>query len=72
MQDNEAIATWNDIIDVIERRHSTMVRLVLEQVEATIPDGRQQTMFKKHVQVPIYDFKTDLMEILSVVRSDTE
>jgi len=70
MDEDQEIVTWADIMEVIERRHKTMVRKVLEQVEAAMPDGRQQKMFKKHIQIPIYDFKTDLDEILTVVGQD--
>jgi len=66
-EEQEQLATLDDILEVIERRHKTMVRRVLEQVEAALPDGRQQKMFKKHIQIPLYDFKEDLLEILRAV-----
>ena len=66
-EEQEQLVTLNDVLEVIERRHKTMVRRVLEQVEAALPDGRQQKMFKKHVQIPLYDFKEDLLEILRAV-----
>jgi|TARA_Y100000310_G_scaffold330769_1_gene403016 hypothetical protein len=66
-EEQEQLATLDDILEVIERRHKTMVRRVLEQVEAALPDGRQQKMFKKHIQIPLYDFKEDLSEILRAV-----
>ena len=66
-EEQEQLATLDDILEVIERRHKTMVRRVLEQVEAALPDGRQQKMFKKHIQIPLYDFKEDFSEILRAV-----
>ena len=69
-EEQEQLATLDDILEVIERRHKTMVRRVLEQVEAALPDGSQQKMFKKHIQIPLYDFKDDLLEILRAVSTE--
>ena len=42
-------------------RHSRMVGKVLDLVEASLPEGTQCEKFKKLVQVPLYDFRNDIL-----------
>ena len=44
-------------------RHSRMVGKVLDLVEASLPEGTQCEKFKKLVQVPLYDFRNDILRM---------
>jgi len=44
-------------------RHSRMVGKVLDLVEATIPEGNQCERFKKLIQVPLYDFRNEILRL---------
>ena len=44
-------------------RHSRMVGKVLDLVEASLPEGTQCEKFKKLVQVPLYDFRNDILRL---------
>jgi hypothetical protein len=45
-------------------RHSRMVGKVLDQIEASIPEGNQCEKMKKLVQVPLYDFRNEILRYL--------
>jgi hypothetical protein len=47
--------------EYIIARHSRMVGKVLDLVEATIPEGNQCERFKKLIQVPLYDFRNEML-----------
>ena len=47
-------------------RHSRMVGKVLELIEASMPEGTQCEKFKKLVQVPLYDFRNDMVKLVSL------
>ena len=41
--------------------HSRMVGKVLDLVEASMPEGNQLEKLKKLIQVPLYDFRNDML-----------
>ena len=45
-------------------RHSRMVGKVLDLLEASIPEGTQCDSAKKLVQVPLYDFRNEILQML--------
>jgi hypothetical protein len=45
-------------------RHSRMVGKVLDQVEAALPEGNQCEKLKKLIQVPLYDFRNEILKYL--------
>ena len=49
--------------EYIVAKHSRMVGRVLDLVEATIPEGTQCDSFKKLIQVPLYDFRNDILRL---------
>jgi len=44
-------------------RHSRMVGKILDLVEAAMPEGKQCEKLKKLVQVPLYDFRNDVLHL---------
>tara|TARA_R100000781_G_C4016029_1_gene105369 strand:+ start:380 stop:592 length:213 start_codon:yes stop_codon:yes gene_type:complete len=44
-------------------RHSRMVGKILDLVEAAMPEGKQCEKLKKLVQVPLYDFRNDMLRL---------
>ena len=44
-------------------KHSRMVGKVLDLVEASMPEGKQCEKLKKLVQVPLYDFRNDMLRL---------
>ena len=49
--------------EFIVARHSRMVGKVLDLIEASMPEGTQCEKFKKLVQVPLYDFRNDILRL---------
>jgi hypothetical protein len=49
--------------EFILARHSRMVGKVLDLIEASMPEGTQCEKFKKLVQVPLYDFRNDILKL---------
>ena len=49
--------------EYIVARHSRMVGKILDLVEASLPEGTQCEKFKKLVQVPLYDFRNDILRL---------
>ena len=49
--------------EYIVARHSRMVGKVLDLVEASLPEGTQCEKFKKLIQVPLYDFRYDILRL---------
>ncbi len=49
--------------EYIVARHSRMVGKVLDLVEASLPEGTQCEKFKKLIQVPLYDFRNDILRL---------
>ena len=44
-------------------RHSRMVGKVLDLIEASMPEGTQCEKFKKLVQIPLYDFRNEILKV---------
>ena len=51
--------------EYIIAKHSRMVGKVLDLIEAAIPDGPQCDSVKKLVQVPLYDFRNEMLHFLT-------
>ena len=49
--------------EYIMSRHSKMVGKVLDLVEASLPEGNQCDKLKKLVQVPLYDFRNEMLTL---------
>ena len=49
--------------EYIVARHSRMVGKVLDLVEASLPEGNQCDKLKKLVQVPLYEFRNEMLLI---------
>ena len=49
--------------EYIVAKHSRMVGRVLDLVEAALPEGSQCDSFKKLIQVPLYDFRNDILRL---------
>ena len=49
--------------EYIIARHSKMVGKVLDLVEAAMPEGKQCEKLKKLLQVPLYDFRNDMLRL---------
>jgi len=52
--------------EFIVARHSRMVGKVLDLIEASMPEGTQCEKFKKLVQVPMYDFRNEMLKLISL------
>ena len=46
-------------------KHSRMVGKVLDLVEVSLPEGTQCDKFKKLIQVPLYDFRNEMLHFIS-------
>ena len=57
--------------EYIVARHSRMVGKVLDLVEASMPEGNQIEKFKKLIQVPLYDFRNEMLYLNSKGVPDT-
>ena len=44
-------------------RHSRTVGQILDVIEASLPEGTQCEKFKKLIQVPLYDFRNDILRL---------
>ena len=49
--------------EYIIARHSKMVGRILDLVEASLPEGNQCDKLKKLVQVPLYDFRNEMLSL---------
>jgi len=56
--------------EFIIARHSRMVGKVLDLIEASMPEGTQCEKFKKLVQVPMYDFRNEILKLVSLGLDD--
>ena len=52
--------------EFIVSRHSRMVGKVLDLIEASMPEGIQCEKFKKLIQVPMYDFRNEVLKLVSL------
>jgi|TARA_R110000824_G_scaffold14552_4_gene61781 hypothetical protein len=51
--------------EYIIAKHSRMVGKILDLVEATMPEGTQCEKMKKLIQVPLYDFRNEMLQLES-------
>jgi hypothetical protein len=51
--------------EYIMNRHSKMVGKILDLVEASLPEGTQCDKFKKLVQQPLYDFRHEMIQLVT-------
>ena len=58
--------------EYIIARHSKMVGKVLDLVEASLPEGNQCDKLKKLLQVPLYDFRNEMIQLEANGLSDSE
>ena len=49
--------------EYIIARHSKMVGKILDLVEASLPEGNQCDKLKKLIQVPLYDYRNDMLQL---------
>ena len=49
--------------EYIIERHARMVGKVLDLIEASLPDGNQCDKLKKLVQVCLYDFRNEVIQL---------
>jgi len=51
------------IQEYIIARHSRLVGRILDLMEAAVPEGTQCEKLKKLVQVPLYDFRNEVLKL---------
>ena len=51
--------------EYIIARHSRMVGKILDLVEASMPEGNQLEKLKKLIQVPLYDYRNEMIKLVS-------
>ena len=49
--------------EYIIAKHSRMVGRVLDLIEAAMPEGTQCEKLKKLAQVPLYDFRNEILKL---------
>ena len=49
--------------EYIIARHSRLAGRILDLVEAAVPEGTQCEKLKKLVQVPLYDFRNEVLKL---------
>ena len=49
--------------EYIIARHSRLVGRILDLVEAAVPEGTQCEKLKKLVQIPLYDFRNEILKL---------
>ena len=49
--------------EYIIARHSRLVGRILDLMEAAVPEGTQCEKLKKLVQVPLYDFRNEVLKL---------
>ena len=49
--------------EYIIAKHSRIVGKILDLVEAAVPEGTQCEKLKKLVQVPLYDFRNEMLKL---------
>ena len=57
--------------EYIIAKHSRMVCRILDLVEASMPEGNQCEKLKKLIQVPLYDFRNEMLYLDSNGIPDT-
>ena len=57
------VSKVSPIQEYVMARHSRMVGKVLDLIEASMPEGTQCEKLKKLAQVPLYDFRNDMLKL---------
>ena len=57
------ISKVTPVQEYIIARHSRLVGRILDLVEAAVPEGTQCEKLKKLVQIPLYDFRNEVLKI---------
>ena len=52
--------------EYIMQRHSRMVGKILDLVEASLPEGTQCEKLKKLLQVPMFDYRNEILQVLEI------
>ena len=63
MADSEPKLNLTQTQEYIIARHSKMVGKILDLVEASLPEGNQRDKLKKLLQVPLYDFRNEMIQL---------
>jgi len=50
--------------EYVMQKHSRMVGKILDLVEASLPEGTQCEKLKKLLQVPMYDYRNEILYLL--------
>ena len=58
--------------EYIIARHSRLVGKVLDLIEASLPEGNQCEKLKKLLQVPLYDFRNEMLYLEEKGLPDTD
>jgi len=58
------VSKVTDEQEQIMAQHSRMVGKVLDLVEASMPEGNQCEKLKKLIQVPLYDFRNEMLHLI--------
>ena len=58
------ISKVNKEQEYIMQRHSRMVGKILDLVEASLPEGTQCEKLKKLLQIPMYDYRNEILHLL--------
>jgi len=52
--------------EYIIARHSRMVGKILDLLEASMPEGNQCEKIKKLSQIPLYDFRNEMIKLVTL------
>ena len=52
--------------EYIISRHSRMVGKILDLLEASMPEGNQCEKIKKLAQIPLYDFRNEMIRLVTL------
>ena len=63
MAESEPKLNLTQTQEYIIARHSKMVGKVLDLIEASLPEGTQCDKLKKLLQVPLYDFRNEMIQL---------
>ena len=50
--------------EFVMKRHSRMVGKILDLIEASLPEGTQCEKLKKLLQVPMYDYRNEILHVI--------
>ena len=58
--------------EYIIAKHSRMVGKILDLLEASMPEGNQCEKIKKLAQIPLYDFRNEMIKMVTLGVSESE